>query len=224
MNITPDNIVIWQWEWIAINATLIYSWLVMVLLVLGSWLVTRNLAVEPDRISPWQNRLEIIVEQIASQIRQSTGCDPGDILPFIGTIFLFFVTCNILTVIPGYESPAGSLSTTSAFAVCVFFAVPFYSIKNSGIGNYLKHFIEPTPIVLPFNLLSEFTRILSLAVRLFGNMMSTSLLVAILILVLPIPLLLPALMQAFGLLIGVIQAYVFAILSLVYIASGMRAQ
>ncbi len=222
MNVTPDTIIFWQWQWFTLNATLVYSWLVMLILVVGSWLVTRHLAVDPSQMSPWQNRLEIIVEQIDDEIRQATGTNHRQFLPFVGTIFLFFALANLLTVFPRYESPAASLSTTAAFAVCVFIAVPYYGIKNSGFVSYLKHFIEPTPVVLPFNLLSEFTRTLSLAIRLFGNVMSTSLLVAIIVSL--VPLFVPIVMRAFGLLIGIIQAYVFAILALVYIASGMRAQ
>ncbi|MFP4119695.1 F0F1 ATP synthase subunit A [Coleofasciculus sp.] len=222
MNVTPDTIIFWQWQWFKLNATLVYTWLVMAILVVGSWLVTRNLKVEPEQMSNWQNRLEIIVEMINGEIRQATNREPSEFLPFVGTIFLFFALANILTVIPGYESPAASLFTTGAFALCVFFAVPYYGIKHSGFGSYLKHFIEPTPVVLPFNILSEITRTLSLAIRLFGNVMSTSLLVAIVLSL--IPLFVPIPVRAYGIGIGVIQAYVFAILTLVYIASGIRAQ
>lgn len=222
LSISPDNIIFYQWQWVKLNATLVYSWVVMVILVIGSWLVTRNPEVSPQQMSPWQNRLEIIIEQINEEIRNAIGLEPMQFLPFLGTIFLFFALCNILTIFPYYESPAGSLSTTAAVAVCVFVAVPYYGIKNSGLRNYLKTYIEPSPAVLPFNLLSELTRTLSLAVRLFGNVMSTSLLVAILVSL--IPLFFPIVMRAFGLLIGVIQAYVFAVLALVYIASGIRVQ
>lgn len=140
MNVTPDNIILWQWQWFKLNATLLDTWIVMAILVVGSWLVTRNLKVEPEQMSNWQNRLEIIVEMINGEIRQATNRDPSEFLPFVGTIFLFFALANILTVIPRYESPAASLSTTGAFALCVFFAVPYYGIKHSGFGNYLKHY------------------------------------------------------------------------------------
>ncbi|MEB3829608.1 F0F1 ATP synthase subunit A [Phormidium sp. CCY1219] len=217
-----DNIIYWQWNWVVLNATLVFTWLVMAILVIGSWLVTRNLAIAPDKISPWQNMLEIIVKQINDQIREGIGQEPKQFLPFVGTLFLFIALANILTLFPYYESPAASLSSTAAWAICVFFAVPYYGIKNVGWRAYFKHYIQPTPIMLPFQIISELSRTLSLAVRLFGNIMSTSLLVAILISL--VPLFLPMVMRAFGILIGVIQAYVFAILALVYIASGMSAQ
>lgn len=221
MNISPDNIIFWQWQWINLNATIVFTWLAMIILVVGSWLITRKLAIAPP-ISRWQTILEMIVEQIQAQIAEASGQDPGQFLPFIGTLFLLIAMANILTIFPGYESPAASLSTTAALALCVFVAVPVYGIKNVGLGQYLKHYIQPTPVMLPFNLISEVSRTVSLAIRLFGNIMSTSLLVAILLSI--VPLLFPAVMTLFGLLVGVIQAYVFTILAMVYIASGMQVQ
>ncbi len=222
MEISPDNIIFWQQDWLVINATLVYSWLVMLILVVASWLATRDLVVDPNRVSRWQNTLEIIVEQLNTQIREGIRQEPTQFLPFIGTLFLFICLSNVLTLFPYYESPAGSLSTAAALAICVLVAVPFYGIKNVGIGNYLKTYISPLPIMLPFNIISEISRTLSLAVRLFGNIMSTSLLVGILVVL--VPLIFPAITRAFGMLVGVIQAYVFSILALVYIASGMQAQ
>ncbi|MDJ0597706.1 MAG: F0F1 ATP synthase subunit A [Crocosphaera sp.] len=221
MDITPDSIIYWQWQWINLNATIIFTWLVMLILVLGSWLITRQLSIEPP-LSRWQVALEIIIEQIRQQIRDASQQKADQFLPFIGTLFLFITMANVLTIFPVYQSPVGSLSTTAALALCVFIAVPIYGIKNVGIKNYLRHYIQPTPVMLPFNLISEISRTVSLAIRLFGNIMSTSLLVAILISI--VPLFFPAVMTLFGLLVGVIQAYVFTILAMVYIASGMNVQ
>jgi F-type H+-transporting ATPase subunit a len=221
MEISPDNIILWQSGIVKLNATILYTWLVMIILVGGSWVVTRQLSVQP-KLSRRQHILEIIVDAIADQIRDASRQEPSQFLPFIGTLFIFVATCNLLTLFPIYESPAGSLSTTTALALCVFVAVPLYGIKNRGVGGYLKHFLQPSPFMLPFQLISEVSRTLSLAVRLFGNIMSGSMLVAILLSI--VPLLFPMVMRAFGLLIGMIQAYVFAILAMVYIASGMRAQ
>lgn len=222
MEISPDNIILWQKDWFLINATLVYTWLVMVILVFASWLATRDLVVDPNQASRWQNALEIIVDQLNTQIREGIRQEPTQFLPFIGTLFLFIGVSNVLTLFPYYESPAGSLSTAAALAICVLVAVPFYGIKNVGLVNYLKSYISPLPIMLPFNIISEMSRTLSLAVRLFGNIMSTSLLVAILVVL--VPWIFPAITRAFGMLVGVIQAYVFSILALVYIASGMQAQ
>ena len=221
MEITPDNIIYWQREWLTLNATIVFTWVVMAILVLGSWLVTRNLSVKP-KLSRWQNALEIIVETINNQIRDASGREPTQFLPFIGTLFLFICLSNILTIVPGYQPPTGSLSTTAALALCVFVAVPWFGIRDRGIIGYLKQYLQPTPFMLPFNIIGEISRIISLAIRLFGNIMSGSLLVAILLSL--VPLFFPVVMQAFGIVVGVIQAYVFTILSMVYIASGMRAQ
>ncbi|WP_017660432.1 F0F1 ATP synthase subunit A [Baaleninema simplex] len=221
MNITPDNIIFWQSGFITINATIAYTWLVMAILVLGSWWVTRQLTSEPT-ISKWQNVLEIIVKTINDQIQDAADRDPAPFLPFIGTLFLFVALANILTLFPVYESPAGSLSTTIALSLCTFIAVPLFGIRDSGLIGYLKHYFEPSPWMFPFQVIGEISRIISLAVRLFGNVMSGSFLVAILLLILPI--IFPAIMRLFGMLIGIIQAYVFAILSLVYIASAMQVK
>ncbi|MDJ0713607.1 MAG: F0F1 ATP synthase subunit A [Prochloraceae cyanobacterium] len=221
MEITPDNIIYWQREWLTLNATIVFTWVVMAILVLGSWLVTRNLSVKP-KLSRWQNALEIIVETINNQIRDASGREPTQFLPFIGTLFLFICLSNILTIVPGYQPPTGSLSTTAALALCVFVAVPWFGIRDRGLIGYLKQYLQPTPFMLPFNIIGEISRIISLAIRLFGNIMSGSLLVAILLSL--VPLFFPVVMQAFGIVVGVIQAYVFTILSMVYIASGMRAQ
>lgn len=222
MEITPDNIIYWQSGFFKLNATLVFSWVTMLVLVIISALVTRQLSVGPDRMSRWQHGLEIIVTTIRDQISDASRQDARPFLPFIGTLFLFIATANIIEIIPGITSPAASLSTTIALALCVFVAVPLFGIQHQGWGGYLKHYIEPTPVMLPFNIISEISRTIALAIRLFGNVMSTSLLVAILLSI--VPLLFPVVMEAFGLLVGVIQAYVFAILSMVYIASGMRRQ
>lgn len=222
MEITPDNVMFGQSGFFKLNATLVFTWLTMAVLLVISILVTRQLSIRPENVSRWQHGLEIIIETIRDQIRDASRQEAEPFLPFIGTLFLFIATANILEVIPGVSSPAGSLSTTAALAICVFFAVPIFGIQNRGLGGYLRHYIEPTPVMLPFNVISELSRTVSLAIRLFGNVMSTSLLVAILLSI--VPLFFPVVMRLFGLLVGVIQAYVFAILSMVYIASGMRRQ
>ena len=220
MEISPDNLIFGQWGFIKLNATILFTWLVMGLLVLASWSVTRQLSAGPQ-MSPSQNLLEMVVAAIANQIREVSQQEPTPYLPFVGTLFLFIATCNLLAIVPGYQPPTGSLSTTVALALCVFVAVPLYGIFRRGILGYLRNYLQPTPLMLPFNLIGEFSRTLALAVRLFGNIMSGNMIVAILISL--VPLFFPIVMQALGLLIGLIQAYVFAILAMVYIASATTA-
>jgi F-type H+-transporting ATPase subunit a len=203
-SITPDNIVYWAWGPITLNATIVFSWLVMAILVAGSWLITRNLSAELE-ISHWQSLLEMLVLTIRDQIRQVADQEPARYLPFIGTLFLFISVSNLLSIVPGYQTPTGSLSTTLALAVCVFFAVPIYGIAQRGVLGYLKHYVQPSPILLPFHIISEVSRTFALAVRLFGNVMSGGIIVGILVSI--IPLFLPVVLEAFELLIGQIQAY-----------------
>jgi F-type H+-transporting ATPase subunit a len=143
-------------------------------------------------------------------------------LPFIATLFLLIATANLLSIVPWYNPPTGSLSTTAALALCVFIAVPAYGIARKGVGAYFKQYVQPSPIMLPFNIIGDFSRTLALAVRLFGNIMSGTLIVGVLISL--APLFFPLVMQAFGLLIGMIQAYIFAVLAMVYIASAARRE
>ncbi|MGM0587176.1 MAG: F0F1 ATP synthase subunit A [Bacteroidota bacterium] len=219
MDISPDSIIYWEWQWITINATLVNSWITMFILAIGSFIITRNLT-SGTEMGRGQNMLEVIVLNINEQIEEVTHQDASIYLPFIGTLFLFIVAANILSIIPGYNPPTGSLTTTAALAACVFIAVPYFGIKVQGAKTYFQQYIKPTPIMLPFNIIGELSRTLALAVRLFGNIMSGTLTAAILLSL--APLFFPILIQAFGLLIGVIQAYVFAILALVYIASATR--
>ncbi|ANV89003.1 F0F1 ATP synthase subunit A [Picosynechococcus sp. PCC 7117] len=221
MQITPDNIIFYQYQFVVINATLVYTWLTMALLVIGAAWVTKKLVVRP-KLPPWQNFLEIVVDDIYQHIAEVTQQEPEPYLAFVGTLFLFILTANLLTVVPGYQAPTGSLSTTTALAIAVFIAVPIYGIRQRGILGYLKSYLQPTPIMLPFQIIGEFSRTLALAVRLFGNIMSGNLLAAILLAL--VPLFVPVAMNLLGLVFGVIQAYVFAILALVYIASAATVQ
>jgi F-type H+-transporting ATPase subunit a len=222
MEISPDGIIYWQSGWIKLNATIVFTWVVMALLVLVSILITRRLTSDPKKISKSQNILEVVVISVRNQIRDISHQNPDRYLDFIGTLFIFIVVSNLLAVVPGFNPPTGSLSTTSGLAICVFFAVPIYGIGSLGLVGYLKQYLKPSPIMLPFNIIGEFSRILALAVRLFGNVMSGTMLVAILLAI--IPLLFPIVMQVLGLLTGFIQAYIFAVLAMVYIASATQIQ
>jgi F-type H+-transporting ATPase subunit a len=218
MQLSPDQTIFWQQGIIVINATLLFTWVAMVLLVGGSWLVTRNLSIGRS-LTRRQSVLETLVTMIENQIEEVMQRKPGPFLPFIGTLFLFIVVLNTLSIVPGYQSPTGSLSTTAALAACVFIAIPFYGMRAKGIPGYLKQYLQPSFFMLPFNIIGEFSRTLALAVRLFGNIMSGQMIVAILLLI--APLFFPVIMQLFGLLVGLIQAYIFAVLAAVYIASAI---
>jgi F-type H+-transporting ATPase subunit a len=221
MHLSPDEIVYWQYGFVKLNATILYTWIVMLVLVLGASLVTRRLEIGLQR-AHWQNFLEMVIIGLTRQIRE-IGLDAAlKYLPFLGTLFLLLVTIAICTIIPGFEPPTGSLSTTAAFALCVFVAVPFFGIRERGAAGYLRSYLQPSWIMLPFNVISELSRTLALAVRLFGNMMSGAVILAILLSIAPF--FFPIFMAALGLLTGMVQAYIFSILAAVYIAAATRTR
>ena len=221
MRLSSDEMVFWQSGFLKLNGTIVFTWALMLVLALGSMLVTRRLSTGLER-SRWQSLLEIIVTSIEQQIEDVGLRQPETYIGFLGTLFLFVALASLCTVIPGYEPPTGSLSTTAALALCVFVAVPFFGIRQQGLGGYLKSYMEPTLVMLPFNIISELSRTLALAVRLFGNMMSGTMIIAILLTITPF--IFPIAMSALGLLTGMVQAYIFSILAAVYIASATQVR
>jgi len=221
VRLSPDQLIFWQHGFFVLNGTIMFTWALMFVLVAGSWLITRRLSTEQTR-SRWQNLLEIVVTGIDKQIEEVGLPHPEKYIGFIGTLFLFVGLAALCTVIPGYEPPTGSLSTTAALALCVFVAVPLFGIEQNGIAGYLKSYLAPTPLMLPFNIISELSRTLALAVRLFGNMMSGAMIIAILLTITPF--VFPIVMTALGLLTGMVQAYIFSILAAVYIAAATRSR
>jgi F-type H+-transporting ATPase subunit a len=217
MHLSPDHIIFWEYGFVKLNGTIVYTWALMLLLAAGSRAITIRLSAGLER-SRWQNLLEIIVISIQKQIAEVGLRQPRDYLPFLGTLFVFVALASLLVIIPGYEPPTGSLSTTAALAICVFVAVPFYGIRKQGLRRYLQSYLKPLPLLLPFNILAEFTRTLALAVRLFGNMMSGTMILAILLVITPF--IFPVVMSALALLTGIVQAYIFSILATVYIAAA----
>lgn len=218
MELTPDALIVFTVVGIPINATIFFTWIIMTVLTGVAWLMTRSLRpdVPPSR---WRTALEVIVLGIQDQIAEITGGPARQVMYFSGTLFLFIFVSNVLAVVPGFHAPTGSLSTTTALALAVLVAVPIFGVGSRGLRGYLKTYLEPSWIMLPFNLVSEVTRGLSLAIRLYGNIMSGAVIVAILLGVAPF--FFPVLMEMLGLLAGVIQAYIFAVLATVYISSAM---
>ncbi|MGV8860654.1 MAG: F0F1 ATP synthase subunit A [Pseudomonas sp.] len=221
MHLSPDDIIYWQYGFFKINATIAFTWALMLFLALGSKLVTRRLSRGLER-SGWQNLLEIVVTGITTQLGEVGLIQPRKYLGFVGTLFLFVASATLFTIVPGYEPPTGSLSTTTALAICVFIAVPLFGIADCGLGEYLRAYTKPTFIMLPFNIVSELSRTLALAARLFGNMMSGTMILAILLTITPF--LFPIALSALGLLTGMVQAYIFSILAAVYIAAATRSR
>lgn len=221
MHLSSDQIIFWQYGFAKLNLTIVTTWGLMVLMTLTAWLITRKLE-HKLTISRWQHVLEVVTLGIKSQIEEVGLIQSRRYLTFIGTLFLFIIVANFCVIFPGYEPPTGSLSTTTALAICVFIAVPLFGIKEQGLWGYLKSYMHPTFVMLPFNIMSELSRTLALAVRLFGNVMSGSMIVAILLTI--IPFIFPLLLDVLHLITGVVQAYIFSVLATVYIAAATRGE
>lgn len=202
-----------------LTSTVLTTWGILLALAIGCWLGTRRLSVDAPGLV--QTALEGVVQTIEDAIN---GVLPGTaalLLPFIGTLWLFVAIANLTGLIPGLHSPTGDLSTTAALAFTVFLSVHWYGLRSEGLRGYLRHYLAPSPILLPFHLLGELSRTIALAVRLFGNIMSLEMAAMLVLLVagllVPVPLLLLHIVEA------LVQAYIFGMLALIYIAGGMQA-
>ncbi|WP_166265372.1 F0F1 ATP synthase subunit A [Marinobacter caseinilyticus] len=215
MQLMPDEIIVFTIGGFGFNETIVYTWVVMAILTGSSIIITRNLRpdVPPNR---WRTALEVIVTVIQGQIEDIARHASRHVLYFSGTLFLFIATSNLLLVVPGFSPPTASLSTTAALALSVLIAVPLFGISTKGLGGYLKSYTQPSVIMLPFNIISEFSWGLSLSIRLYGNVMSGAVIAGILLGLAPF--FFPVVMDALGLLTGLIQAYIFAVLATVYIS------
>ena len=203
---------------IAIGRVVVTTWAIMAVLGLGLGLATRRMAARPGRV---QAVLEVLVEGMCDQIEETMRVAPRPYLPLLGTLFLFVLVANLSSVLPGVQAPTAKLETTAALALVVFLAGHVCGIHSRGLRRYLAHYVEPSPFLLPLTLLSEITRTFALMVRLFGNIMSHELVIAVLLglagLLVPVPI------MALGLLIGSVQAYIFAILAAVFLGAAVGA-
>ena len=212
-----DSTILFQLGPLPITQAVLTTWAIMLVLVLGAFLLTRHLADIPGKR---QAALELIVTTIDTQIRETTGAEPAPYRSFIGTLFLFILVANWSSLIPGVEPPTAQLETDAGLAVLVFLSVIWFGIRGDGVGGYLKSFAAPNPVMIPLNILQSLTRVFSMFVRLFGNVMSGVFVIGIVAslagLLVPIPL------MALDLLTGLVQAYIFAVLAMVFITSTVE--
>lgn len=202
-----------------ITDTVLTTWGLVAALGLGAFVLSRRLRAEPDR---WQSAVEGAVaaaEAAVGEVLPPAAVRP--VLPFVATLWLFILVANLAGLIPGLHSPTRDLSATAALAVLVFASTHWYGVRAHGWRAYLRHYLEPSPILLPFQVISEFTRTLALAVRLFGNMMSLEMAALLVLLIagflVPVPLLMLHVVEA------VVQAYIFGMLALIYIAGALES-
>ncbi len=203
-----------------ITATVLSTWGIMLLLWVASFLLCRTLQLQPQG---WQTASEGILGVIEDTIQQLlTPQQTQQVLPFVATLWIYLALANLIGLIPGLHSPTGNLSATSALAILVFLSVHWFGIRDSGLRRYLRHYLQPTPLLLPFHLISEITRTVALAVRLFGNIMSLEMAALLILwvagLLAPVPILMLHIIEA------LVQAYIFGMLALIYIAGGLQSQ
>ena len=211
--------IVFQWGSLQISNTIVTTWAIMAILTLISWLATRRLQMEPGSV---QTAMEGIVSTIEEAIHGAAPDQTLLLLPFIGTLWVFLVIANLSGLIPGVHAPTRDLSATAALAFLVFLSVHWFGIQCRGLKGYLRHYLTPSPLLLPFNIISEITRTIALAVRLFGNMMSLEMAALLILLVAgflaPIPILMLHIIEA------LVQAYIFGMLALIYVAGGLQSQ
>jgi F-type H+-transporting ATPase subunit a len=203
---------------VEIAGTVVYSLIVSAALIVFALLARAGMR----RLSGWQVVAEFLVEHFEGIMQDMFGRDPRRYTPLVVTLALFVCAANLLGLLPGMRSPTADFSTTAALAMIVFLAVPFYGIRARGLKGYLKHYMEPAPFMLPLEIITEFSRTLALAVRLFGNVMSEELVIAVLLLI--AGLLVPVPLMMLAALTGVVQAYIFAVLTVVYLSAAVRSQ
>lgn len=203
---------------LAISATVVTTWGIMAVLILASWIVTKRFSIDAGLV---QTAAEGIVQTIHAAVSEVLPRRADAVFPFVATLWIFIGVANLSSLVPGVHSPTGDLSTTTALALLVFCSVHWFGIRIEGIRRYLKHYLSPSPILLPFHIIGEITRTLALAVRLFGNMMSLEMAALLVLLVAglfaPIPLLMLHIVEA------LVQAYIFGMLALIYIAGAIQS-
>jgi F-type H+-transporting ATPase subunit a len=211
--------VVFQAGPLALTSTVITTWLLIAVLGLFFRFATRTLQARPG---PLQTALEGVVSAIEAAVAAVAPAQARQLAPFIGSLWIFLVVANLSGLIPGIQAPTGDLSATAALAIVVFLSVHWFGIRAQGLRNYLRHYLLPSPILLPFHLISEVTRTIALAVRLFGNMISLEMTALLILLVAgflaPVPILMLHIVEA------LVQAYIFGMLALIYVAGGLQSQ
>lgn len=202
-----------------ITETVMMTWIIMAVLVGLAWVLSRNLRHEPGL---WQVAVEGVLEAINQTVCSVLPVHAERVFPVIATLWIFLAVANLVGIVPGLHSPTADLSATAALAVLVFLSVPWFGIRIEGFKGYLRHYLRPTPVMLPFHLISEFTRTVALAMRLFGNVMSLEM--ALLLVLVVAGFLVPVPLLALHIIEGLLQAFIFGMLALIYIGSAVQTQ
>lgn len=217
MNSPLESAILFQLGPVAITEAIVTTWAIMAVLATAAVLLTRQLELRPTRR---QAALELVVSMLDTQIAETSGADPAPYRGFIGTLFLFILMANWSSLVPGVEPPTAHLETDAALAALVFLSIVWFGVRRGGVGGYLRTFAAPNPVMIPLNMMQSLTRVFSMFVRLFGNVMSGVFVIGIVAslagLLVPVPL------MALDLLTGLVQAYIFAVLAMVFISATIQ--
>ncbi|SDE99712.1 F0F1 ATP synthase subunit A [Sporolituus thermophilus] len=197
--------------------TLYMTWLTMAIVIILAVLATRRLSLVP---SGWQNALEMVILALLEQIEAAMGPKGKKLAPLLITLFLFLLVANELGLVPGFTSPTNDLNTTLGLALLVIAVVHVAGAANKGLFNYLKHFLEPNVLFLPINIIEEVSKPVTLSFRLFGNILAGEILIIILGIL--VPYVIPTAWLAFSVFVGIVQAFIFTILSMSYISNALK--
>jgi len=204
---------------LTITDSILSTWGIMIAITAVAWFSTKHLQLLPSSVQTLMEGIIVAIDEAILAVAPEHG---RQIMPFVASLWLFLIVANLIGLIPGLHSPTRDFSVTSALAVLVFFSVHWFGIRTLGLKNYLRHYLSPSPILLPFHIISEFTRTIALAIRLFGNMMSLEMATMLILLVAgflaPIPILMLHIIEA------LVQAYIFGMLALIYLAGAMQSQ
>lgn len=211
--------VVFQIGPVRITETVVMTWLIMAALGAFAWALSRRLSPAPGLL---QTTIEGILDAIDNTVRSVLPVHGERVFPLIATLWIFLAVANLAGIVPGLHSPTADLSATAALAILVFLSVPWFGVRIEGLGGYLRHYLKPTPVMLPFHLISEFTRTLALAMRLFGNIMSLEM--ALLLVLVVAGFLVPVPLLALHIIEGLLQAFIFGMLALIYIAGAIQTQ
>jgi F-type H+-transporting ATPase subunit a len=210
--------VVWQAGALAITDTVVTTWAILLALAIAAWVLTRAPGGEPSRRQAIAEGIVVVIENAIREVLPAAAVRP--VLPFVATLWIFILAANLAGLVPGVHSPTRDLAATAALAVLVFASTHWYGIRAKGFRAYFRHYAEPSPLLLPFHVISELTRTLALAIRLFGNIMSLEMAALLVLLIagflVPVPLLMLHVVEA------VVQAYIFGVLALIYIAGAIE--
>jgi len=204
---------------VTITDTVLYTWAVMAVLAIASYLVTRRFSLVP---SPLQEAVEALFESIKGMIEDTLDVDAWAVIPLLATLWIFIGAANLIGLVPGFRTPTADINTTFAFAAVSYISIHYYGIRFQGLKEYLLQYTKPSPVFLPLHLIADVSRTLALSVRLFGNMLSGEMIAAILLVI--AGLLVPVPLALLHVLIGVVQAYIFGALTLAFIAGSVGGE